>query len=71
MSQKLSEMIVNVRKHAGLTQKELADLAGVAKNLIYELEKGKMTVRYSNLLKVLHVLNIKIKFALPTGVPDA
>jgi HTH-type transcriptional regulator / antitoxin HipB len=71
MTQKLPEMILNVRKHAGLTQKELADLAGVAKNLVYELEKGKETVRYSNLLKVLHVLNIEIKFILPPGVPNA
>ncbi|NQU65028.1 MAG: helix-turn-helix transcriptional regulator [SAR324 cluster bacterium] len=71
MAQKLSEMVLKIRKHAGLTQKELADLAGVAKNLVYELEKGKMTIRYSNLLKVLHVLNIEVKYILPSGVLDA
>jgi len=71
MAQKLSEMVLKVRKHAGLTQKELADLAGVAKNLVYELEKGKMTIQYSNLLKVLHVLNIEIKYILPSGVLNA
>ncbi len=71
MAQELPGMIRNVRKHAGLTQKELADLAGVAKNLVYELEKGKETIRYSNLLKVLHVLNIEIKYNLPPGVSNA
>ncbi|MBU2646917.1 helix-turn-helix domain-containing protein [bacterium] len=71
MAQNLSELILKVRKHTGLTQTELADLAGVAKNLVYELEKGKMTVRYSNLLKVLHVLNIEVKYVLPFGETDA
>ncbi|MBT6612880.1 MAG: helix-turn-helix transcriptional regulator [Deltaproteobacteria bacterium] len=71
MTQQISDLIRKSRKHAGLTQKELADLAGVAKNLIYELEKGKITIQYSNLLKVLHVLNIQIRFILPTGEPDA
>ncbi|MBT4265805.1 MAG: helix-turn-helix transcriptional regulator [Deltaproteobacteria bacterium] len=71
MTQQISDLILKSRKHAGLTQKELADLAGVAKNLIYELEKGKITIQYSNLLKVLHVLNIQIRFILPTGEPDA
>lgn len=71
MTHELPEMILNVRKHAGLTQKELADLAGVAKNLVYELEKGKKSVRYSNLLKVLHVLNIEVKYILPPGVSNA
>ncbi len=71
MAQELPEIILNVRKHAGLTQKELADLAGVAKNLVYELEKGKETIRYSSLLKVLHVLNIEVKYILPPGVSNA
>ena len=71
MAQELSKMILNARKHAGLTQKELADLAGVAKNLVYELEKGKKTIQYANLLKVLHVLNIQIKYILPAGVSNA
>jgi HTH-type transcriptional regulator / antitoxin HipB len=71
MEQTLSEMVLKVRKLAGLTQKELADLAGVAKNLVYELEKGKMTIRYSNLLKVLNVLNIEVKYSLPSGESNA
>jgi len=71
MAQDLSGIVLKFRKHAGLTQKELADLAGVGKNLVYELEKGKITIRFSNLLKILHVLNIEVKYVLPTGVSNA
>ena len=71
MTRELSEMILTARKHAGLTQRELADLAGVAKNMVYEIEKGKLTVQYSNLLKILHVLNIEVRFILPTGEMNA
>lgn len=67
----LSKMVRDARKAAGLSQKELADHAGVAKNLVYDLEKGKMTIRYENILKVLNVLNIKIQFISPLGDDDA
>jgi y4mF family transcriptional regulator len=67
----LAEIIKDARKAAGLTQKELAEHAGVAKNLIYDLEKGKMTIRYENILKVLHILNIKVKYISPLGGKDA
>ncbi|QAR32409.1 transcriptional regulator [Geovibrio thiophilus] len=67
----LAEIIKDARKAAGLTQKELAEHAGVAKNLIYDLEKGKMTIRYENILKVLHILNIKVKYISPLGSKDA
>ena len=65
MSTDIAKMISYHRNRSGLTQQELATLAGVGKNLIYELEKGKMTVRLENLLKVLRVLNIEIDFRSP------
>lgn len=68
---KLAEIIREARKAAGLTQKELADHAGVAKNTVYDLEKGKMTVRYENILKVLDVLNIKTEYISPIGEKNA
>ena len=48
------------RKHAGLSQKELADIAGVGKTLIYDIEKGKKTVRLNTLLKVFTALNLSL-----------
>ncbi len=62
---KLSEIVRYHRKQAGLTQKGLADLAGVGKTVIYDIEKGKETVQWDTVNKVLNVLNIKIKFESP------
>lgn len=58
---KLSDIIKFHRKKAGLTQKELADLSGLGKTVIFDIEKGKETVQFNSLLKVLKVLNIKLK----------
>jgi len=43
----------------------LADLAGVGKTVIYDIEKGKETIRYSTLKRIFKVLNIKIIFDSP------
>lgn len=53
------------RKQSGLTQKALAELAGVGKTVIYDIEKGKETVQWDTVNKVLAVLNVKIKFESP------
>lgn len=53
------------RKQAGLTQLELADMAGVGKTTVFDIEKNKETVRWNNLLAVLKVLNIEIEFKSP------
>ena len=55
----LGNIIKFHRKSAGLNQKALADLADVGKTVIFDIEKGKATVKYNTLLKVLNVLNIK------------
>lgn len=54
----LNELILHARKSANLTQSELAELAGVGKTVIWDLEHGKRTVRLETLLKVLASLNI-------------
>lgn len=61
----LGAFIKEHRKKAGLTQLELANLAGVGKTTVFDIEKNKETVRWSNLLAVLHVLNIKVEFKSP------
>jgi y4mF family transcriptional regulator len=61
----LSEVIRFHRNKSGLTQKGLADLAGVGKTVIYEIEKGKETIQLDTIKKILSVLNIKIKFESP------
>ncbi|MCR8668695.1 helix-turn-helix domain-containing protein [Aestuariibaculum sp. M13] len=61
----LGALIKANRKKAGLTQLELANLAGIGKTTVFDIEKNKKTIRWSNLLAVLEVLNIKIEFKSP------
>lgn len=58
---KLANIIREHRKKAKLTQNQLADLAGLGKTVIFDIEKGKQSVQFNSLLKVLNVLNIKLK----------
>lgn len=61
----IAQMIRYYRKHSGLTQQELAKLAGVGKTVVFDLEKGKETVQLNSLFKILDVLNIRINFITP------
>ncbi|MGD8263006.1 MAG: helix-turn-helix domain-containing protein [Desulfobacterales bacterium] len=65
MDHKMRDIILFHRKASGLTRKQLADLAGVGKTVIYDIEKGKETIQFSTLQKVLKALNIKIIFTSP------
>ena len=53
------------RKAANLTQLQLAELAGVGKTVVFDIEKGKETVGLNTLMKILNVLNIEMRFISP------
>ncbi len=53
------------RKKAGLSQKALADLAGVGKTVVFDMEKGKETVQFKSILLVLNILNIELVYKSP------
>jgi len=53
------------RKQSGMSQIELADMAGIGKTAVFDLEKGKTSVRFDTLSKVLEVLNIRIVLESP------
>jgi len=61
----LGLLVKSHRKKAGLTQLELANLAGIGKTTVFDIEKNKETVRWSNILAVLQVLNIEVEFKSP------
>ncbi len=61
----IANLVHYYRKQSGLSQQELARLAGVGKTVIYDIEKGKESVRLNTLLNVFAILNIKIKFETP------
>ena len=58
------------RKQSGLSQLELARVAGVGKTVVFDIEKGKATVQLASLLKVLNVLNIQLKLETPFSEPE-
>ncbi|MCX6262046.1 MAG: helix-turn-helix domain-containing protein [Bacteroidia bacterium] len=64
-TQELAEVIRMHRKAAKLSRAQLAEMAGVGKTVIYDIEKGKETVQLNTLRKVLKVLNIKIELTSP------
>lgn len=61
----ISKIVKYHRSKSRLTQKQLADLSGVGKTVIFDIENGKETVRFSTLLKVLKSLNISVIFQSP------
>lgn len=61
----ISQIVKFHRKKSGLTQKQLADLAGVGKTVIFDIEKGKETIQFLTLQKVLTILNISLEFKSP------
>lgn len=61
----LSKMIRKHRKAAGLSQILLAEMAGVGKTVVFDIEKGKETIQLDTLRKILKVLNIAVKFESP------
>jgi len=61
----LAEVLKLHRKAAGLSRIQLAELAGVGKTVIYDLENGKETVQLDTLRKILKVLNITMVLTSP------
>jgi y4mF family transcriptional regulator len=62
---KLGHIIREHRKKSGLTQQDLAEIVGVGKTVVFDLEKGKDTVKLSTLLKILNGLNISVRLESP------
>jgi len=64
-SQDIADVIKAHRKAAKLSRVQLAEMAGVGKTVIYDIENGKESVRLDTLRKILKVLNIKIVLISP------
>ena len=63
--QELAQIIRMHRKTAKLSRVQLAELAGVGKTVIFDIEMGKESVQLDTLRKILKVLNIKIILKSP------
>ncbi|MBK7131668.1 MAG: helix-turn-helix transcriptional regulator [Bacteroidales bacterium] len=64
-SQELSYVVKAHRKAAKLSRASLAEMAGVGKTVIYDIENGKETIQLNTLRKILKVLNIRIELISP------
>jgi HTH-type transcriptional regulator/antitoxin HipB len=64
-SKELATIVKMHRKAAKLTQLQLAELAGVGKTVVFDIEKGKETVKLHTLRKILKVLNIEMQLTSP------
>lgn len=57
------------RKRLGLTQSDLALAAGVGLRFVVELERGKPTVRFEQVLRVIDALGGKLTLNGLDGMP--
>lgn len=56
----LGTLVRQVRTSRGLTQQQLAELADVGLNFVYQLEKNKATVQLDKTAQVLRALGYEI-----------
>jgi HTH-type transcriptional regulator / antitoxin HipB len=66
----IATMIRYYRKQSGLSQKALADLAGVGKTAVFDIENSKSNMRFDTLKKLCEVLNINIEFHPPFAMNE-
>lgn len=68
----LGQVVRAARKALGLTQPQLALAAGVGVRFIVELEAGKPTLRFENILRVLQALGGTLAVdGLPSSQADS
>ena len=60
MSTELSKYIKEQRKDVGMTQKDLADRAGVGLRFVREMEQGKQTLRMDKVNQALALFGSKL-----------
>ena len=63
--QEIADVIRIHRRAANLSRVELAEMAGVGKTVIYDIENGKESVQLDTVRKILKVLNIRIVLTSP------
>lgn len=65
----LGNLIQRTRKQRGLTQTELANLAGLRQELISKIERGQEGTKLSNLYALLAALGLDLMVGDRAGAP--
>jgi len=63
--EELAQIVQFHRKKSGLTQAQLAKLAGIGKTAVFDLEHKIKQPRLDTISRILEILNIKIAFESP------
>ena len=63
----LTTLVVTARKEQRLSQKDLAELAGVGVTVIYKIEHGDPRVTLNSFLSVLAALGFEMRCQSPLG----
>ena len=61
----LAAAVLTRRHDLGLSQEELAELAGCSTRFVHTIESGKQTLRLDKLLDVLDVLGLRLELQGP------
>jgi y4mF family transcriptional regulator len=61
----IGKIVRDHRKKSGLSQVQCAQIAGVGKTVMFDVEKGKTTIKIDTLFRILQALNIKIELISP------
>ena len=64
----LGKAIRERRTSLGITQPELAELAGISKNTLYKMERGVSNPTVSVLVKVAEVLGMEVKVEVKKSI---
>jgi transcriptional regulator with XRE-family HTH domain len=65
INEKVGFNIRRIREERGLSQEELASLAGLHRAYIGQIERGEKNIGLKNLQKIANALDINIKDILP------
>jgi transcriptional regulator with XRE-family HTH domain len=66
MDAKLTGKIIRYhRKIAGLSRIQLAELSGIGKTSVFDIEKGKESIQLKTLFSVMRSLNISLELKSP------
>ena len=65
-TQEIGNIIKERRKHLGVNQQTLADLAGVGLNTLVAIERGEGNPQFNTLLNILDTLGLQMDIKLKT-----
>jgi y4mF family transcriptional regulator len=64
----IGEFVAATRKSQGATQLDLAQMAGVGRRFVVELEAGKESLHIGKVLRVLETLGVGLRLEEPRGL---